>query len=1088
MILRTLITLYLLVLSAGLYAADENYTQDRPVVTWASSPVKPGETVLLHGGNFGKDPVVELTWGNKKQTVVPVSVSESSVMFTYPENWGKGVISGMIRSGNMTSKPFQVNAPAVWWIHGDRGRESSVKQGSLRLFGNCLADPEMSSPPRVSLQNIEGGEKGKIITLQINKYNRFSVQTAEWNEIPEGTYAVLLSQAGENQPVNAGNIRISEKKDEFPGEIYNVVDFGAVPDDGIDDTRAILNATEALKKNGGGVLLFPGGRFQMNETIELPPYSVLKGLGAEYSQVYWPDRYEPLPALSRGTNSFKVIVKGMVQVWDQLPALIRGTHSFKVEDIFLTCGNHRDGIVGTNGNISITNVILRMLYTQYLNDDLDELKRRLPPLHRSRALRLGGENITVTGNNIYCAAGGVFEFRVYWSEISNNNFSRGNIIGWNGFTGQQLIFENNHLGGANCISYYALPEGSENIYWGNNYQENTFDDGNRESITGDLRIIAYQNKVENITPASFTTIKGVNRSGEIPSVFNTDGEISSAVGKLETWKDGAVQIASGKGVGQFRRIKSINGRKVELESAWDIIPDENSVLTITSYRRRFIYTENKTYDSSIALQFYGSMIEAIVANNLTARTGGYNGDTNSDLLGWFNQFFDNTFESGLSYRGPYNQVPAIDAHLSLSGRGSEYPVIRYGIVRNNDLKSNAKLDVIGNIADCLLEGNRVANAKNGAVIDESARNIVLRNNVFKGVFKPYTYDSRSVVIRPFEELWSAMDGVCAQLGWKSEEDMPTAWAEIYKDKSLSAATKDQVSQTWGKAVEAFAKHLAGKPVPGEIAELLLGFDIRPTNWQDLNSILHEGEPGTGYLPVHISGNKIMAHLKLSFRQDKITQDGWKLKVAEANLKPGELTEMKMMITKPAGKVFMFRIPLTGELNGNGWALNFTTELYDPQDRIILDKFRVSRPFENPDDLLTGTNTNNGRSRIKLGYLPYDRIPETVKSDLVEASPESNTLFFDAFYSGRKQDGMIIYGINLLTASSPVNARFEFSSNCLLYVNGKIVGTTLRHGQWGFAQLEKGENKIEMIMMPLEGNNWRIGLPSITWIEDPLAIH
>ena len=69
--------------------------------------------------------------------------------------------------------------------------------------------------------------------------------------------------------------------------------------------------------------------------------------------------------------------------------------------------------------------------------------------------------------------------RAYWSNVSNNRFCRGNIIGWNGFSGQQLIFADNHLGGANCTSFYGLPEGSENIYWGNNYHENNFDGNNR---------------------------------------------------------------------------------------------------------------------------------------------------------------------------------------------------------------------------------------------------------------------------------------------------------------------------------------------------------------------------------------------------------------------------------------------------------------------------------------------------------------------------------------------------------------------------------------------------------------------------------
>ena len=79
-------------------------------------------------------------------------------------------------------------------------------------------------------------------------------------------------------------------------------------------------------------------------------------------------------------------------------------------------------------------------------------------------------------------------------------------------------------------------------------------------------------------------------------------------GRSRHGKRGAVQIAGGKGAGQIRRIKSIDGAKVELESAWDISPNETSVMNISSFRRRFIYTENRAYDSTVALQLYGSMI------------------------------------------------------------------------------------------------------------------------------------------------------------------------------------------------------------------------------------------------------------------------------------------------------------------------------------------------------------------------------------------------------------------------------------------------------------------------------------------------
>ena len=70
------IPMLILVSILGLNNGKAQSSNDQPVVTWASSPAEPGETVLLHGGNFGKDPAVELTWGIKSKRW-SLSVSQS---------------------------------------------------------------------------------------------------------------------------------------------------------------------------------------------------------------------------------------------------------------------------------------------------------------------------------------------------------------------------------------------------------------------------------------------------------------------------------------------------------------------------------------------------------------------------------------------------------------------------------------------------------------------------------------------------------------------------------------------------------------------------------------------------------------------------------------------------------------------------------------------------------------------------------------------------------------------------------------------------------------------------------------------------
>ena len=48
-------------------------------------------------------------------------------------------------------------------------------------------------------------------------------------------------------------------------KVFNVTDFGAKPDDGISDKNAIRKAIKAAENNGGGIVLFPKGRFLVNE-------------------------------------------------------------------------------------------------------------------------------------------------------------------------------------------------------------------------------------------------------------------------------------------------------------------------------------------------------------------------------------------------------------------------------------------------------------------------------------------------------------------------------------------------------------------------------------------------------------------------------------------------------------------------------------------------------------------------------------------------------------------------------------------------------------------------------------------------------
>ncbi|MBN9297771.1 MAG: DUF4955 domain-containing protein [Filimonas sp.] len=60
-------------------------------------------------------------------------------------------------------------------------------------------------------------------------------------------------------------------------KVFNVVDFGAKPDDDISDRDAIQAAINAADKNGSGIVFFPKGKFLINEDADVRKSIVSKG-------------------------------------------------------------------------------------------------------------------------------------------------------------------------------------------------------------------------------------------------------------------------------------------------------------------------------------------------------------------------------------------------------------------------------------------------------------------------------------------------------------------------------------------------------------------------------------------------------------------------------------------------------------------------------------------------------------------------------------------------------------------------------------------------------------------------------------------
>ena len=103
--------------------------------------------------------------------------------------------------------------------------------------------------------------------------------TAAGNQEEDAVKAVwaALSSFGGGQRAGAAGAASSTSAaiGQGAGRVFNVLDFGAVGDNVTHDTAAVRSAALALRRAGGGTLLFPGGRTYLTGCFNLSSHSVV---------------------------------------------------------------------------------------------------------------------------------------------------------------------------------------------------------------------------------------------------------------------------------------------------------------------------------------------------------------------------------------------------------------------------------------------------------------------------------------------------------------------------------------------------------------------------------------------------------------------------------------------------------------------------------------------------------------------------------------------------------------------------------------------------------------------------------------------
>lgn len=769
---------------------------NHPVLFWHSDPVAPNETLILSGGNFTSDAVVELSvvaegkeiCGLEWTEVTPLQSTDVSLKAVIPSSWPTGIFACRVKQKESYSKTVFINAPDIWWKQGDEGLDRARQGGWLRILGKCLDFEGLAS---VSLQTLDAPKT--LFSLEVEDMSPFSLKAKIPEDLSPDSYCVLVSngKGGQNGFRNAGLLEILPTK-ATSKHIFSVVEMGADTTGMKDSTLSIVRAIERASMVGGGVVYFPRGRYRIDSILLsgtwikspllIPENIILRGEGKDLVSLWWPDQEKAIPTLIDGRNNFGI---------ENLTIVTQGYHST---------------IITGMSNTRIHNVRIRANYYYMTNNNGGAHHGRsiTPPKQASvgPCFLLWGDNNQITDCDILHLTT-AFDIRSGKGNlVANNTIRAHNMHSLNGVNG--MIFENNEntgndmsAGGNNT----ALHMGSsicKHTYYANNRSTCLYG-GDHEAFTLDGHATAYLGTVTDIKATSFV-ITGKTFLGY------------EAKGAMMDMHSAAAFIIDGKGSGQYRWLTGYEGNHITIDREWDLPPDEGSIVSIGGFNGRHLFINNTAVDTGALIQLYPPNCECILSGNRSIRASNINSlgkiarlrDSTFTRIepSWYNQFLDNHIIVGNTWGGGSTQIDRWIGgectlniwgwevfHQVVDGRGQyvfltpellqrilgenhprakTIPISRFQIIRRHKVDNNSSIRIHGAVADVLIEGSELRLSRKGIRVDQemdyqepsnigqlfdfdpepneenrplpflAPSGVLIRNNVFHDVELPYS--------------------------------------------------------------------------------------------------------------------------------------------------------------------------------------------------------------------------------------------------------------------------------------------------------------------------------------------------------------
>lgn len=702
-----------------------------PVIFWANDPVGPGDTVLISGSGLETLTDIRLrkissghSAVNAWTSVTAIQKNPESVKFKIPQYFSSGIYQvELVAPDGLASR--MLNTPSVYWVQGDAGR-NATPAGWIRVMGRNIA--------RAPGAQLELKLKKTSSVIWLHAQDTASLWNAEFTlpeKIAVGNYQLLLwNGQGEKKFEPCGEIQIREKF-HFPDARVNVRDFGAHGNGRADDTAAVKAALETIARMGGGTVFFPRGSYLLKDGISVPDNTILLGEARNLVSLDW-------------------------EVFDQPPAaLIDGYRNFSIRDLSLFAANYRTVIRGgfaigrrtperaSPENIEIRNVLVRASAFYGHPTAQQAMEREIAGtkphtlINAPVALQLTGKNLRVTGSDFYSSGGAFFLLHPKNVYIAHNTFFNG--IGWYSITGADgVIFEYNKIRGADLRSMGGglntlCPDCSfsQNVL----FQQNSFArffGWDRESVTSDGPGGYYYGAARSASRQTVLLTGAISLAGSglpKPSILHS------------SWEGAGLFVLGGKGAGEYGTIQNHDGDHITLTQPLQVSLNQTSLVTIVPMQQNYLMIGNNFTDVGWGVQFYGTALQSVIADNTSTRGGGFvvRGLNYHHIQpSWYNQLLDNKILEGSYFGLDHGRVISGHSQLGVTGihMPMDTPAICRGIViRANTLENNASIVVQGgkntakpSIKDVIVEKNTVRNSDRALQLDKGILNVWQQDN------------------------------------------------------------------------------------------------------------------------------------------------------------------------------------------------------------------------------------------------------------------------------------------------------------------------------------------------------------------------